>query len=638
MTNNKLSGYLILLCSLTLFSPWTWGASIDQQRQTFLQAEKLIEQGKDRAFKVKSAALKDYALYPYLQYQWLKRNLYAGEDVKKFLQEYEQTRYAGLLRARWLHYLAEKRQWRKYIDNYEKTKSTSLECQYYWAKYSTGHKNEALVAAKPLWVVGKSQPEQCDELFSALVKSTYLTEEMVWQRFASALKKGKIGLAKYVQRFLNSQDRQAAEFWLRVHNKPTLVENVDSWQHTYVQSGLIFAHGVDRMARTDPEDAIAIWDKKKAKFNIDQQRVTQLENRLALALAFRRNERAYSRLAVLDDADQKVREWRVRAALQEQNWQHVHAALARLTPDEQKEPNWQYWQGRAFFETGKLYFGEQVFNELATDRSFYGFLAAEYLKNDYQLSDNPIQLQPGQLEAFAEQLDFGMVREFNFHQRKMEARRQWWFAVGKLDHDQILIASKLAQQWGWVQTAIFTVARAKYWDDVDLRFPIVYSRQVKKNAQLRKLDPAIVYGLIRRESAFDQNARSPVGARGLMQIMPRTGKQIARELNEKWHSKNNLYDPDVNIRYGTFYYKKLLDRFDGHFALAAAGYNAGPHRVKRWLPDDGPVSADIWIETIPFKETRKYVAAVLAYAIIYQQRMGLKSLKMKDFMRDVFPG
>ena len=263
MTNNKLSGFLILLCSLTLFSPWAWGASIDQQRQTFLQAEKLIEQGKDRAFKVKSAALKDYALYPYLQYQWLKRNLYAGEDVKKFLQEYEQTRYAGLLRARWLHYFAEKRQWWKYIDNYEKTKSTALECQYYWAKYSTGHKNEALVAAKPLWVVGKSQPEQCDELFSALVKSTYLTEQMVWQRFASSLKKGKIGLAKYVQRFLNSQDQQAAEFWLRVHNKPTLVENVDSWQHTYVQSGLIFAHGVDRMARTDPEDAIAIWDKKK---------------------------------------------------------------------------------------------------------------------------------------------------------------------------------------------------------------------------------------------------------------------------------------------------------------------------------------------------------------------------------------
>ena len=167
---------------------------------------------------------------------------------------------------------------------------------------------------------------------------------------------------------------------------------------------------------------------------------------------------------------------------------------------------------------------------------------------------------------------------------------------------------------------------------------MAFTQQVNKHAKRQKLDPAIVYGLIRRESAFDKNAISPVGARGLMQIMPRTGRQIARELKERWRSKNILFNPDVNVKYGTYYYKKLLDRFNGHFALAAAAYNAGPHRVKKWLPDQAITPADIWIETIPFSETREYVAAVLSYALIYQKRMGWKNLKFRDFMRDVSPG
>nr|WP_305910209.1 transglycosylase SLT domain-containing protein [Methylomarinum sp. Ch1-1]MDP4520939.1 transglycosylase SLT domain-containing protein [Methylomarinum sp. Ch1-1] len=201
----------------------------------------------------------------------------------------------------------------------------------------------------------------------------------------------------------------------------------------------------------------------------------------------------------------------------------------------------------------------------------------------------------------------------------------------------MLVAAKLAQHWQWDQVAIFTIAKAKYWDDVDLRFPVKYLDQVKVNARLHELDPAIVFGLIRRESAFNEKARSPVGARGLMQIMPRTGRQIARDLKEQWRSAQSLFNPEVNVKYGTYYYKKLLQQFNGHYALAAAAYNAGPHRVEGWLPDENAVAADIWIETIPFKETRAYVSAVLTYALIYQQRMQRNMLKIKDFMRDILP-
>ncbi len=582
--------------------------------------------------------LEGYPLYPYLQYRWLEKHLQNNSQIKDFLVTYQDTRYAGILRNKWLHYLGAHQQWHEFLANYRKTRSTALECHYYWAKYRTGQKREALLGAKRLWVVGRSQSKQCDRLFTTLLKSSYFTREMVWQRFALALKNGKTGLANYLQKLLNKQDRKTAAFWLEVHNHPQLIDNADAWQKLSPQLGLIYAHGVDRMARRDPLAAIAAWDRRKKEFQIPGPRVEELEKRLALALGYRKNKLAYSRLVKLSDDDARVRDWRVRAALLEGSWTHVLDALGRLTPEEKRQPKWQYWLGRALYATGDNARAEQVFRALARDRSYYGFLAADHLQLDYQLSDRPVQLQQRQLTELTKTMAFRMVEEFKFQQRNRDARRQWWFAVSKLDKQQLLVAAKLAQRWGWDQIAIFTIARAQYWDDVNLRFPVTYAQQINKNARERDLDPAIVYGLIRQESAFYPYAHSPVGARGLMQIMPRTGRQIARELKERWRSASSLFDPDVNVKYGTFYYKQMLDRFDGHFALAAAAYNAGPHRVVRWLPDDGPIAADIWIETIPFTETRKYVTLVLSYALIYQQLMGWDTLTMKDLMREVQPG
>jgi soluble lytic murein transglycosylase len=274
---------------------------------------------------------------------------------------------------------------------------------------------------------------------------------------------------------------------------------------------------------------------------------------------------------------------------------------------------------------------------LSKERSYYGFLAADHLDQDYQLSDRPVDVDQELLKNLTKRSDFQAVREFRFFNRQMEAGRQWWFAIRNLNKPQLLAAAKLAQQWHWDQIAIFTIARAEYWDDVELRFPLSYQQLVLKNASMQQLEPAIVFGLVRRESAFDKDAQSPVGASGLMQIMPQTGRQIASKFNEKWHSKQILFNPSVNLKYGTYYYKQLLDRFEGNFVLAAAGYNAGPTRVDRWLPEEEVMPADIWIETISYKETREYVNAILAYAIIYQQRIGDDGLRIKDFMPDVVP-
>ncbi|MGR9051933.1 MAG: transglycosylase SLT domain-containing protein [Gammaproteobacteria bacterium] len=611
--------------------------TVPAQRLAYANYEKQLANANNAAFPKEYFELNDYPLFPILRYLWLKNHLQNTREITAFLNDYGYSRHADLLKRQWLVYLSDTHQWQTFIDHYDRSDNNGLDCRFYWAKLKTGHRQEALTAAKNLWTVGYSQPKECDSLFNELVESKSVTREMIWARFELALTAGKQSLADYVKRMMSKQDREVADFWLKVHDNPSLAADETLWQKPFPNRGNVFAHAIDRLASTDLGKALTLWDNKKNTFAVSAPTVDRIERRLGLALAYRKDIDAFQRLSKVQHADETVREWRVRAALLEGNWQHVETAVAKLENGEREQIRWKYWLARALAETGKKTQSTGMFENLAADRSLFGFLSAERVAIPPRLGDQPIAVSPDAMARFKQLPGIAMVIEFNAMNREHEALRQWWFMLKRLDKEQILIAAKLAQQWGWTQTAIFTVAKAEHWDDVGLRFPIDYADYVEKNAKQQALDPAIVFGLIRRESVFNQFARSPAGARGLMQIMPQTGRQIARSLKEKWQSVHSLFDPSVNVKYGTYYFKQMLDRYNGHFALAAAAYNAGPARVDRWLPKNGSMPADIWIETIPFKETREYVSAVLSYAVIYQQRLKRNALRIKDLMRNVKP-
>jgi soluble lytic murein transglycosylase len=289
-------------------------------------------------------------------------------------------------------------------------------------------------------------------------------------------------------------------------------------------------------------------------------------------------------------------------------------------------------------ETGQNPQANTLLQQLAKNRSFYGFLAAGKLRQDIELTDRPVNIPPQELDALQKQPDFQVVAELLAIDRKLEAKRQWWYAIGKQDNRILPAAAKLAQQWHWPSQAIATIAKANLWDDINLRFPLEYAEPIQAIAGTQQLDPALIYALIRQESAFDEFADSPAGAKGLMQVMPKTGRQIAADLHDNLENDTKLFKPELNLKYGSFYYKNLLQQFNGHYALAAAAYNAGANKVKRWLPKTGMLPADIWVETIPYKETRGYVASVVMYALIYQQRLHREALKIDDLMQNIMPG
>lgn len=627
------AGILMLHAALPGATP---ALDLQQQRELFQHTETLLDRKQFALAEANLQRLQDYPLYAYLQYHLLQDRLWLQSAIEAFVKDYADTRYADALRRKWLRFLAENGQWSVFLQQYRETDDAALQCWWRQAQHAAGAAVQALEAARELWTVGHSQPRECDALFEALQNSGYLTDAVKWRRFELALHERNAGIAKYVMRLLSPPQQAVADLWLQVHQRPALIEDPATWNKPYPNVGAIFAHGVERLAENSLETALTVWEQRRRQFVIGAQYADRVEKKFGMSLARRKDSRAYehfSRIVFADDP--VVREWTVRAALLEQNWQHVDAALQRLSAAEKQAPQWQYWQGRALQETDRAPQAELVFKQLAQDRSFYGFLAADYTGQAYQLADRPAPVAQEDIDALHARRAFRIVEELRWLGRDNDAEKQWWFAVGQLDQRQKMQAAKLAQQWAWHSVAVFTLAKADYWDDLGLRFPALYSEQIKRYAFQQGLEPAIVYGLVRQESVFDTHARSSAGARGLMQLMPSTAQLVAGKLHDASPASHNLFNPDMNLKYGTAYYKQLLNRFEGHVALAAAGYNAGPQRVVQWRSGFRAVPADIWIETIPFKETRKYVSSVLTYSMIYQQRLGLGGLRLKDLLRDV---
>lgn len=605
-------------------------------RQQFLEAEKALAKNNFEKYFLLADELKDYPLYPYLQYKWLKKNLDQEVQIKQYLDQNQTSRYAPLLKRKWLHHLAENKQWQNYLQFYSKTKDVVLQCYQLQAQYETGDKETALIAASELWNVGYSQPKKCRHLFRILKKSNHFNQDLFWKRFDLTLRNHKTNVAAYIRKLMAKEHHATADLWINLHNNaekylPKLLSTSNS-----SQSALMFSHAISRLANKDINLATTIWDNNKHRFSITKNRADEVEKKLALKLAYRKHPAAFDRLGQLDDADNKSNTLRVRVALAEQNWPNVITAIQALSHKDKKHERWQYWLARAYLETDNDEKADRILSMLSTKRSFYGYLAADRVNSIYHLSDIPLEISSQEIDNIKYRNDFSIAYEFKMLEREIQAKYQWWHAIKQLNEDEIKAAAKLAQQWEWDEIAIFTIAKVKYWDDVELRFPLSYSEKIHKNAAKQDLNPAILFGLIRRESAFHKKAHSPVGARGLMQIMPNTGRQIAKDLKQRWRGKNSLYNPDRNIKYGAYYYKKLVNDFKGNYALALAAYNAGPSRVKKWLPDE-TLPADIWIELIPFKETREYVSKVLGYAMIYQLRHQSNQLSMADLTRDVHP-
>lgn len=601
-----------------------------EERKLFQKANSLLTKNKLREFKKVKDKLGDYPLVPYLDYaQYIQqRASLKHSQVNEFITENKDTPLANHLNRTWLNHLAKKQRWSEYLTHYAKhpVLSTRFICQQQLALLdgTPEQKKEALKKAKELWLVGNSQPKACDPLFKAWMKTGHPTSAEAHQRFWLALDQGNTKLARYIDKKVSAKQhkQQTSLFW-QIYNKPEKVatSTFKKIKEEHQPTTAILSY--KRWYRLQPITATQTWVKKRDNVlpKEQQQSVTEY---MGLRLNRNYHSKAIQLSHKLDPTFNypALTESRIRNALAKQDWELVHTAIEHLPEEEKKKAQWQYWSAVSEKHLTPNKDNEEKFHEVATDRSFYGFLSAE-------LSDKPFKLNAKSSASSQEQLDALLEKPAVLRARELfklgmltEANREWNLAQSQMDNEEKLTAGYLARSWGWHLQAIINAAKTKRWDHIDLRFPHPHAELFSQHAEKNDLDLSFPVAIARQESAFLFNARSRVGASGLMQLMPKTAMETAKKHKVKYRRRSQLLDPETNITLGSAYLGDMLKKFNNNPAYAAAAYNAGPHRVKKWLKDRGDLPLDVWIETIPFKETRNYVQNVLAFRVIYDRLEG----------------
>jgi soluble lytic murein transglycosylase len=600
------------------------------QRELYLQADSALAQGATGEYRALLAQLADYPLLPYLEYRAIDARLATlpQTDVDAFLQRYPDTYLAARLERQWVETLAAQQRWADVVRYHNPANTTvELACQALQARLATGDAS-AFAEVASLWNVARSQPNACDPVFSAWQQAGYLTPAIAWQRFTSTLGARQPQLARYIATQMPAREQALAATFLDIDRRPQLLRDLERFSARDDELTAIVLHGLQRLAQTDAPLALELWESYAGLKTFTTQQ--QLTTRRAIALRLFQQGHEVDGEALLARAPELVSdtlaEWALRSALQNQDWPRLDTWLDRLSDSARASDRWQYWRARALAQRGTQEAdaaARTLYQQLAQLRSFYGFLAADLLGVDYALVDRPLVVGEAALAQLARAAAIERAHELYLVGEPVNAQFEWDFATARLSQEQLLAAGKLADNWGWHRNGIAAMIQASYWDDLQVRFPLAHADLVASAAAEHALTSPFVFAITRQESAFMQDARSSAGALGLMQLMPGTAQDIARQVGMRV-SNQDLFEPAVNIALGSRHLARLLQDFDGNRILAAAAYNAGSTRVRQWLRRDDRASLpfDMWIETIPFGETRGYVQNVLAFAVIYGYRLG----------------
>jgi soluble lytic murein transglycosylase len=370
------------------------------------------------------------------------------------------------------------------------------------------------------------------------------------------------------------------------------------------------------------------WGEIRSEFNENEQRYAW--GQLAIQAARKHDPAALSwfRMAGNSLSDEQLG-WKVRAALRAIDWNEVLNSIQSMSESGQRESNWRYWKARALKAMGKTAPANAILAPLSLERNFYGQLATEEL--GVVIGGLPASYKPSADEIKAVSSLPAIQRALKLYNLNMryEAAKEWGWAIRNYEDKHLLAAAELAQRNEWYERAINTADKTVLLHDFDLRYPSPYRKLMTNYTRQWDIDEAWVYGLIRQESRFVTQARSGVGASGLMQVMPSTAKWIAKRLGLKDHRQALSDRMDQNIEFGTYYLRYVLNKLDGQPVLATAAYNAGPVRANRWR-DLKALEGAVYTESIPFTETRDYVKKVMSNAMYYAIRLGQKMSPLKE--------
>ena len=603
--------------SLALLVPILHAASGDDR---LLAAKDAAHRGDRVKLARQIESLRGHELEPYAEYWLLNLRLQeAGYDeLREFLSRQSGSYLADKLRGEWLKVLGKRREWDAFETEYPPLVQSDQELTCYALQNRLRLADlGALDEARPLWFLAAELPDSCAPLMEQLIADGRLGVDDIWERLRRLLEAKKLGAAKLAAAYLPAGQAPAAKTLEAVADKPLRHLALLPDHFAAGRQGREMAlFALQRLARNDPQQAAQQWDKIRSKFSAADR--GYLYGQLGWQAALKHQPEAlgwYAQAAGAPLSEEQLA-WKARAALRALDWAVVHEAIEQMPKTMQARPDWVYWLGRAHQALGRQEEARGLYQRIAGQPSFYGNLADDELGRPILPPANAPKPSSEDVRAVAALPGIRRALALFRLDLRIEGIREWNWSLRGLDDAGLLAVAELARRNDIFDRAINTADRTLALHDYSMRYLAPFREHVEPKALALQLDQGWVYGLMRQESRFISNAKSVVGAKGLMQLMPKTASWVAKKIGMNSYHPGRVHDLDTNVTLGTHYLKMVLDELDSHPVLASAAYNAGPGRARKWR-DVKPIEGAIYAETIPFNETRDYVKKVMSNAVYY---------------------
>jgi soluble lytic murein transglycosylase len=571
-----------------------------------------------------SAGLKAYPIYDYLVAARLRRDLtWSPTDdldptVDAFLRAHEGQPVGRALRRQWLGSLAERRRWDWFLPRSAELTDPVLICDRLQGRLATGDTDKLAVEALARWNLVQRPPPECATVFAWLHSQGAVTPAMQEARARAALAAENPLLAREFIAEVPAERAAPLRQWLQLLEspRPALTALADA-PSAAVEPDALLA-GFTRLSNTDSTSAAAVLPSLLSRPDLAPALRDRFWRAFALGAAYARQSdaiAAFGRLSA-NVVDAQVQEWRVRAALWNGDYAKALEWLSDMPDTLAAQPRWRYWRARATAAVKGADTAAPLFADIAGMRDYYGYLAADHLHQNYNLNIHPTPDDADVQAALAAQPALIRAHALIDCDLPDDAGAEWNSVLAGGPKAVKVQAAHLASRWGWYAETISMLAQADDWDDVTLRYPRPYASVIADASKLTQVPPDWILAIIRQESLFREDAVSRADARGLMQMQPATAIAVARRWQLAAPSRDALFDPKIAVPLGAAYVRELLDRYGNQLDLSLAAYNAGPVSVARWLPGQ-PVDADIWIENIPYTETRGYVQHILEHIVAF---------------------
>lgn len=571
--------------------------------------------------RIDEAAIDGHELAGYVEYHRLKARLPQAEpaEVLAYIERHQDTPLAGWMRNQAIgHYGQAGDRARLLAVSAGPPEGTERQCYYYEALLDRDPEAAAR-GGLSLWFAGRSQPDACNPLFSQLRRDGVIGDAETWERLILAWKAGETGLASYLGRQLGGGWQPALDAYERVRGDYAAIAEAAPRLGDHPATPGLVSGALHGLTRADTAAALTTWRRLAPQLSLGEERRRAIERDLAFYSMVRDvpENRAWVDEALPRLATGDLLELRVRTALGARDWTGVRDWISRMPDDTRRDSRWQYWLARALEQLGDAQGAQAAYGRAAEGRSFFAFAAADRLGQPYALGDERHRYSEAERREVAQ---WPVVRRTEALRRINEpglANSEWLGAVARANSETARRLADYAASQGWHAELVQTTIAGRLWDALEWRFPAAYRDSFRRWGGEAGVDPYLLMAIARRESAYNAEALSPAGARGLMQLMPGTATLVSRQLGLAAPGPYGILEPELNIRLGSTYLGDMLGRYRGNRLAAAAAYNAGPGRVDRWLRDS-PREFDLFVESIPFRETRDYVQAIMTYRVIFE--------------------